>query len=77
MFQHNNVGLSESAITKLKSEHAVSGTDASSPAKCYKMSRHRIVVDNFNQEPFKDTHLPTVRGQGTSNALEVFSSWLF
>ena len=34
----NNVGISESTTNRLRREHAVSGTDFSSPAKRYKMS---------------------------------------
>ena len=42
--------MSESLITRLRRERVVSGTDFPSPAKCYKMSRCRIVTDDFNQE---------------------------
>ena len=49
MLQHNSVGMSESVIARLRREHAVSGTDFSSPAKCYNMSRCRIVVYDFDR----------------------------
>ena len=55
MLQHNNIRISESAVTKLRREHAVSATDFSSPTNRYKMSKHQIVVDDFDREPFEDT----------------------
>ena len=50
---HNNVGISESTIIRLRRERAVSGTDFSSPAKHYKMSRRQVVVDDFDQEAIR------------------------
>ena len=48
--QHNNIGISESTLVRLRRERTVSGADFSSPAKWYKMSRRRIVVDDFDRE---------------------------
>ena len=38
---------------RLRRELAVSGTDISSPAKRYKMSRRRVVVDDFDREAIR------------------------
>ena len=51
--QHNKVGISEWTIFRLRREHVVTGTDFSSPAKRYKMSRCRVVVDDFDREAIR------------------------
>ena len=51
--RHNNVGYSEKTIKRVRSERAVSGKDFLSPAKRYKSSRRRIVVDDFDREAIR------------------------
>ena len=48
MLQLNNIGISKSTLVRLRRERIVSEADFSSPAKRYKMLRHRIVVDDFD-----------------------------
>ena len=50
---HNTVGISKSTIKILQRELAPSETDFSSPAKCYRLSRQCIVVDDFDQEAIR------------------------
>ena len=51
--QYNTIGISESTIKRLRRERALSEADFSSPAKRYRVSRRRIVVDNFDREAIR------------------------
>ena len=50
---HNTVGISESTIKRLRRERALSENDFSSPAKRYRLSRRRVVVDDFDREAIR------------------------